>query len=208
MTELSLGELVERQLAVASLSGEVQDVMEGIVARLLELPHADGASLSTIKDGVARFAVSRGADLPLQGKTFAIEETLAATCAATGEVQVLRGASGSDLSGSLTVEAGAIVLAPIVYDGATRGVLGVRSRLLDAFGETEVEATRLLAQSAAIALRNAELVEHLAASERQYRDLHAQAADVEQGAHWLSRGSVEQSAPLSLVRRRNADPCA
>jgi len=177
MTELSLGELVERQLAVASLSGEVQDVMEGIVARLLELPHADGASLSTIKDGVARFAVSRGADLPLQGKTFAIEETLAATCAATGEVQVLRGASGSDLSGSLTVEAGAIVLAPIVYDGATRGVLGVRSRLLDAFGETEVEATRLLAQSAAIALRNAELVEHLAASERQYRDLHAQAAD-------------------------------
>ena len=94
MTELSLGELVERQLAVASLSGEVQDVMEGIVARLLELPHADGASLSTIKDGVARFAVSRGADLPLQGKTFAIEETLAATCAATGEVQVLRGASG------------------------------------------------------------------------------------------------------------------
>ena len=81
------------------------------------------------------------------------------------------------MSGSLTVEAGAIVLAPIVYDGALRGILGVRSRLLDAFGEPEVERTRLLAQAAAIALRNAELVERLAASERQYRVLHAQAAD-------------------------------
>jgi two-component system cell cycle sensor histidine kinase/response regulator CckA len=177
MTELSLGELVERQLAVASLSGEVQGVMEGIVARLLELSHADGASLSTVNDGIAHFTVSRGADQPLQGQTFAVEDTLAAACVQTGELQVLRGASGSDMSGSLTEEAGAIVLAPLVYDGATRGVLGVRSRRLDAFGENEVEAMRLLAQSAAIALRNAELIENLAASERQYRDLHAHAAD-------------------------------
>ena len=81
------------------------------------------------------------------------------------------------MTSSLTENTGAILLAPIVYDGATRGILGVRSRLLDAFGGLEVETTRLLAQSAAIALRNAGLVERLAASEKQYRDLHAQAAD-------------------------------
>ena len=177
MTQPSLGELVERQLEVASLSGELQSVMEGIVGHLLELPDADGATLSTVEDGVAHFQVSLGADAPLQGRTMLLEDTLGATCARTREVQVLRGASGSDMSGSLTVEAGAIVLAPIVYDGALRGILGVRSRLLDAFGEPEVERTRLLAQAAAIALRNAELVERLAASERQYRVLHAQAAD-------------------------------
>jgi two-component system cell cycle sensor histidine kinase/response regulator CckA len=177
MNQPSLGELVERQLEVASLSGELQSVMEGIVGHLLELPDADGATLSTLEDGVAHFQVSLGADAPLQGRRMRLEDTLGTTCARTREVQVLRGASGSDMSGSLTEEAGAIVLAPIVYDGALRGILGVRSRLLDAFGEPEVERTRLLAQAAAIALRNAELVERLAASERQYRVLHAQAAD-------------------------------
>ena len=177
MTERSLGELVERQLEVASLSGEVQGVMEGIVHALLELPHADGATLSTVEDGIAHFTVSLGADVPLQGQTRPLEETLGAECVETGEVQVLRGVTGSDMSRSLTENTGAIVLAPVVYDGATRGVLGVRSRLPDAFGEAEVETTRLLAQSAAIALRNAALVERLAASEKAYRDLHTQAAD-------------------------------
>ena len=177
MTERSLGELVERQLEVASLSGEVQSVMDGIVERLLELPDADGASLSTVEDGLAHFAVALGADAPLLGRTMPIEATLGVECAETGEVQVLRQATGADMARSLTEDTGAILLVPIVYDGATRGVLGVRSRLPDAFGAVEVETARLLAQSAAIALRNANLVERLAASERRYRDLHDQAAD-------------------------------
>ena len=177
MTERSLGELVERQLEVASLSGEVQSVMNGIVERLLELPDADGASLSTVEDGLAHFAVALGADAPLFGRTMPMEATLGVECAETGEVQVLRQATGADMARSLTEDTGAILLVPIVYDGATRGVLGVRSRLPDAFGALEVETARLLAQSAAIALRNANLVERLAASERRYRELHDQAAD-------------------------------
>jgi PAS domain S-box-containing protein len=177
MTEHSLGELVERQLEVASLSGEVQSVMHGIVERLLELPGADGASLSTVENGIAHFTVALGADAPLQSRTMPLEDTLGVECADSGEVRVLRGATGSDMARSLTDDTGAIILAPVVYDGETRGVLGVRSQLPDAFGAVDVETTRLLAQSAAIALRNASLVERLAASERQYRDLHAQAAD-------------------------------
>ncbi len=177
MTEHTLAELVERQLEVASLSGEVQSVMHGIVERLLELPHADGASLSTVVDGRAHFTVALGADSTLRNQTMPLEDTLGAECVASGEVRVLRGSTGAEMGRSLTADTGTIILAPIVYDGATRGVLGVRSGLPDAFGALEVETTRLLAQSAAIALRNASLVEKLAESERQYRELHTQAAD-------------------------------
>jgi two-component system cell cycle sensor histidine kinase/response regulator CckA len=174
MSTRSLGKLVESQLEVASLSGEVLSVMTGIVERLLALPNADGATLSTLDDGVAHFTVGLGTDAVLEGRTMPLSDTLGGKCAESGEVQVLR---GEGVAGSLTEDTGAIILAPIVYDGATRGVLGVRSRLPDAFGERDVETTRLLAQSASIALRNAGLVERLAASESLYREQHAQAAD-------------------------------
>ncbi|MDX6475670.1 MAG: hypothetical protein QOH95_1181, partial [Gaiellaceae bacterium] len=177
MTRPSLRLLVERQLEIASLSGEVGGVMHSIVERLLELPHADGASLSTCEDGIAHFSVALGADAPLQDLTCPIGDTLGSECIRTGEVHVLRGSDGADMDRSLTADAGAIVLAPIVYDGDVRGIVGVRSANPDAFGENEIETTRLLAQSAAIALRNAELVERFAESERQYRELYDQAAD-------------------------------
>jgi PAS domain S-box-containing protein len=177
VTDPSLRTLVERQLEVASLSGEVHAVMHAIVERMLELPLADGASLSTTADGVARFEVSLGADAPLQGLTCPIDETLGRECVRTGELHVLRGSDGADMARSLTPGAGAIVLTPIVYDGATRGILGVRSADPKAFGKDEIETMRLLAQSAAIALRNAALVERVADSERRYRELYDQSAD-------------------------------
>jgi PAS domain S-box-containing protein len=173
----SLRTLVERQLEVASLSGEVHAVMHSIVERLLELPLADGASLSTCTEGVAHFEVSLGADGPLQGLTCPLADTLGAECVRTGELHVLRGSDGADMDLSLTPAAGAIVLAPIVYDGQTSGILGVRSADPDAFDKDDLETARLLAQSAAIALRNAALVEHLADSERRYRELYDQSAD-------------------------------
>ena len=57
MSDPSLRKLVERQLEVASLSGEVHAVMHAIVERMLELPLADGASLSTCTEGIAHFEV-------------------------------------------------------------------------------------------------------------------------------------------------------
>jgi PAS domain S-box-containing protein len=173
----SLRTLVERQLEVASLSGEVDAVMHAIVERMLELPLADGASLSTCAGGMAHFQVSLGADEPLLDMTCPLEETLGMECVRTGELHVLRGSDGADMERSLTAGAGAIVLLPLVYDGETRGILGVRSADPDAFGKEEIETARLLAQSAAIALRNAALVERLADSERRYRELYDQSAD-------------------------------
>jgi PAS domain S-box-containing protein len=177
VSDPSLRTLVERQLEVASLSGEVHAVMHAIVESMLELPQADGASLSTCMDGVAHFEVSLGADAPLQDLTCPLDETLGAECVRTGELHVLRGSDGANMERSLTANAGAIVLAPVVYDGETRGILGVRSADADAFGKDEIETARLLAQSAAIALRNAALVEQLADSERRYRELYDQSAD-------------------------------
>jgi PAS domain S-box-containing protein len=177
VNEPSLRTLVERQLEVASLSGEVHAVMHSIVERLLELPLADGASISTCADGVAHFEVALGADAPLQDLTCPLADTLGSECVRTGELHVLRGSDGADMGLSLTANAGAIVLAPVVYDGETRGIVGVRSADPDAFGEDDIETARLLAQSAAIALRNAALVERLGHSERRYRELYDQSAD-------------------------------
>jgi two-component system cell cycle sensor histidine kinase/response regulator CckA len=173
----SLRTLVERQLEVASLSGEVHAVMHAIVERLLELPLADGASLSTCADGIAHFEVALGEDEPLQDLTCPISDTLGSECVRTGELHVLRGADGADMGLSLTANAGAIMLAPVVYDGEARGIVGVRSADPTAFGDDDIETARLLAQSAAVALRNAALVERLADSERRYRELYDQSAD-------------------------------
>jgi PAS domain S-box-containing protein len=173
----SLAEIVERQLEVASLSGEVDAVMQGIVDRLMELPGADGASLSTLEGDVAYFRVTAGADAALQHRTLPIDQTLGLECLRRGRVTVLRASEGPDVDRCLTPGAGAIVLAPIDYDGATRGILGLRSADPDAFDETSVEAVSLLAASAAVAMRNAEVVEGLARSEQHYRELYSQSAD-------------------------------
>jgi PAS domain S-box-containing protein len=177
MTSRSLPELVASQLEVASLSGEVEAVMQGIVDRLMELPGADGASLSTIEDEFACFKVTAGEDGALHGRTLLLSETLGYECLRNPGVTVLRASLGPEVARCLTPGACAILMAPITYDGSARGILGVRSADVDAFSPDDVETIELLARSAAVALRNAELVERLARSEEQYRTLHSQAAD-------------------------------
>jgi PAS domain S-box-containing protein len=165
------------ELEVAALFGEVDAVMQGIVARLMALPRADGASLSTVDADLAYFRVCAGADLPLQGRSFRLAETLGAACLEAGGIAVLRGAAELEASRCLTPGARSVVLAPLEWDGRVRGILAVRSSYLDSFDETGVEEIRTLAAGASIALRNAEVIEVLAASERKYRELHDQAAD-------------------------------
>ena len=71
--------------------------MHGIVERLLELRLADGASISTCAGGIAHFDVALGADEPLQGLTYPLDDTLGAECVRTGELHVLRGSEGADM---------------------------------------------------------------------------------------------------------------
>jgi PAS domain S-box-containing protein len=165
------------ELEVAALSGEVDAVMRAIVERLMLLPHADGASLSTVDGDFAFFRVCTGEDASLQGKTFRLDETLGAACTETGELTVLRRTTGQEVDRCLTPGAASILLAPLEWDGRIRGILGVRSASLEAFDDAGVEEVRMLAAGASIALRNAELIAALEASERNYRELHDQAAD-------------------------------
>jgi PAS domain S-box-containing protein len=167
----------ERQLEVASLSGETEAVMAGIVDRLLELEGADGASLSTIEEGRAHFKVSRGADAELADTSVPVDETLGWDLVQRREVAVLRADPDGEIEACQTRGAKAIILAPIAYDGTVRGILGVRSGDEQSFDAQDVEAVRLLARGASIALRNAETIERLGESERGYRALHAEAAD-------------------------------
>ena len=171
-----MNDFPSRQLEVASLSGEVVSVMNGIVDHLMALDGADGASLSTIEGDDAFFKVSKGADEVLLGRCMPLDETLGGACL-DGELRVLRAGLDDEVARSLTEGAGASVLAPLQWDGAIRGILGVRSTDLTAFPPAEVEAIRMLARGAEVALRNAELIERLAESERHYRELHDQAAD-------------------------------
>ena len=164
-------------LEVAGLSGELDTVMRGIVWHLMTLPGADGACLSTLDEEFAHFAVCAGEDAPLEGRTMPLSATLGGECLRRDDVTVLRASTGPEVDRCLTPGAGAIVLAPVVYDGKVRGILGVRSADPEAFDRADVDSIRVLTAGAAIALRNAELVQRLAESERSYRDLHAKAAD-------------------------------
>ena len=164
-------------LEVAGLAGELDAVMRGIVRHLMALPGADGASLSTLSGKLAHFDVCAGEDAPLEGRTMPIADTLGDECLRRGELTVLRATEGTEVTRCLTPGAGAIVLAPIEYDGRIRGILGVRSASPDAFDDSDVHTIRMLTSGAEIALRNAELVQRLGESELAYRTLHAQAAD-------------------------------
>jgi PAS domain S-box-containing protein len=149
------------------------EVIEGIGELLMEIEHADGASLSTIEpDGRRHFKVGVGADAALRDRSFAVDETLGAECLRRRELTVMR-----DVQNTISPGARAVVLAPVEYNGAIRGLLGVRSDSPDAFTDGEIETVRLLARAAAIAMRNAELAERLASGERHYREFHEQAAD-------------------------------
>jgi PAS domain S-box-containing protein len=165
------------ELEVAALSGEVDAVMRGIVDRLMMLPLADGACLSTIDEQFAYFRVCTGADLPLQGRTIPLPETLGAVCLEARDLTVLRQTTGPEVDRCLTPGAASIALAPLEWDGRVRGILGVRSTSVAAFDDAGVEEIRMLAAGASVALRNAEVIELLAASERRYRALHDEAAD-------------------------------
>ena len=160
---------LDRELEVASLSGEVEAVMRGIVTRLMEFDGADGASLSTIDDEFAYFKVCEGADVQLQDQTLPLVATLGNECVLRGDIAVLRATTGPEVARCLTPGAGSIILAPIDYDGAIRGILGVRSTDVAAFDDNDVETLRVLARAASIALRNAELVEELRESEARFR---------------------------------------
>jgi PAS domain S-box-containing protein len=154
---------VERAHPLTSLGSDVIDVMREIVDQLMELPGADGASLSEVDGQSVHFDVSVGADESLAGRVFSLDEGLGSLSGSIEGPVVIRAETGRFIPNLLVEGAAVVMLAPVIYGGATRGVLGVRSSRHGAFGEADVVTLGMLARSAGLALRNAALVENLRA---------------------------------------------
>ena len=160
---------LDRQLEVASLSGEVDAVMRGIVTHLMELRRRRRRVALDDRRGVrVLHGLRRRATPSSQGQTLPLAETLGNECLLRGDLTVLRATTGPEVTRCLTPGAGAIVLAPIEYDGS-----GARRSSASAAPTRTPSTTprstrsRCSPRAASIALRNAELVERLAESERQ-----------------------------------------
>jgi PAS domain S-box-containing protein len=175
-----LSELVERQLEIASLTGETDSVMAAIVDGARLALDGDGAALTVPEGSRLVFTVAVGSSAPLAGSSISIDASVGGRCFTERRTLVI-----DDLHAEETAEAaqtawlggGSIVLAPLVHGDRTLGVLSVHARQQAAFGDEAAARMGLMARSAAVALRNAELVARLASSERASRALVEQGAD-------------------------------
>jgi PAS domain S-box-containing protein len=175
-----LSELVERQLEIASLTGETGSVMAAIVEGARVALEGDGAALTVPEGSRLVFTVAVGSSSPLAGSSIPIDASVGGRCLTERRTLVI-----DDLCAEETAQAaqtawlggGSIVLAPLVHGDRALGVLSVHARAQSAFGDDAAAAMGLLARSAAVALRNAELVARLASSERASRALVEQSAD-------------------------------
>jgi PAS domain S-box-containing protein len=175
-----LSELVERQLEIASLTGEIDSVMAAIVEGARVALDGDGAALTVPEGNRLVFSVAVGTSAPLAGSSISIDASVGGRCFTQRETLVI-----DDLYAEETAEAaqtawlggGSIVLAPLVHGDRTLGVLSVHARGQGTFGAEAAATIALMARSAAIALRNAELVARLSSSEQASRALVEQGAD-------------------------------
>jgi len=213
--------------SLSSLGSDVNEMMREIVEQVLELPDADGASLTEVAGDHFHFLVSLGVDRLLEGTEHPLTEGLGALSLQIEEPIVLRADPDDDVKNSMTAGAGAIILAPITYGDTTRGVLSVRSPRRDAFTEGDVATFGVLARSAGIALRNAALVDNLRAVVDTQSELLALESDHEavmqaivsraqrlkradgaavvrydrdESVWWLTSGTAEQHAGFRHVR--------
>jgi PAS domain S-box-containing protein len=192
---MSTPELVERQLEVAGLNGELETVMQGIVERLLELTGGDGASLALPHGDMLRIEVAIGTEGPLLGRELPIAASVAGACYRSCKSQLMSDMATDPRANHSIValsHAASLVAVPLVVDGAPRGVLIAQSTRTGAFGASTVRTAELLAQSAAIAIRNAELVREL---ERKQRTLH----EVVETQREISELAIDLDATMKAV---------
>ncbi|HEX5450315.1 MAG TPA: GAF domain-containing protein [Gaiellaceae bacterium] len=179
--------------SLSTLGSDVNDMMREIVEQVLELPGADGASLTEVDGDHFHFLVSLGIDRLLEGTEHPLTEGLGAVSLQIDEPLVIRADPDDDVKDSMTAGAGAIILAPITYGGATRGVLSVRSPDRNAFTDVDVATFGVLARSAGLALRNAALVDNL----RAVVDTQSELLELESDHEEVMRAIVSRAQRLA-----------
>jgi two-component system cell cycle sensor histidine kinase/response regulator CckA len=176
-----LVDVVERQLEIATLSGDAESMMQAIVARVREATGADVAMLALLDGDELVLRVTTPAEgMPPVGARLPIAATLVGICVATGEPQLtddLAADAAAGRAAASTFSAGSLAFTPLTWNGVVRGVLGAYSKHEHAFAATHVEMMQMMAHAAAVALRNAEAVAAIARREEHYRSLIHRAAD-------------------------------
>ena len=174
---------------------EIEAVLQRLVQEVTKLLDADAADcyLADPERGVLRCAAVHGFDESLVGFEFSPEQGLsAAALTRSGPVAAEDyGLIGSPVPNAAYEGFSRALVAPMVWAGETRGVLGVGIRERErTFSEADVELLEAFASLASLALRNAESF-----AERSRR------ARVERG---FSRIASVLGQPLSLTETYDA----
>jgi len=146
---------------------DFRGILFTVVQRIAEVAKVDRVSIVLVREGNVGYVVAASddeqlRDLPIDlAKYPEIQEVLS-----TGATLVIADAATHPVLEIFRSEGHKIAFAsmaimPILYEGKAMGVLSLRSRQVDAFGERELSMCRTVASAMAIALRNARVLQSL-----------------------------------------------
>ena len=160
--------LVVTELTQALASNlDFRGILFTVVQRIAEVAKVDRVSIVLVREGNVGYVVAASddeqlRDLPIDlAKYPEIQEVLS-----TGSTLLISDSATHPVLEIFRNEGHKIAFAslaimPILYEGRAMGVLSLRSRQIDAFGERELSMCRTVTSAMAIALRNARVLQTL-----------------------------------------------
>ncbi len=160
--------LVVTELTQALASNlDFRGILFTVVQRIAEVAKVDRVSIVLVREGNVGYVVAASddeqlRDLPIDlAKYPEIQEVLH-----SGSTLVIADSSTHPVleifrSEGHTLAFSSLAIMPILYEGRAMGVLSLRSRQRDAFGERELAMCRTVSSAMAIALRNARVLQTL-----------------------------------------------
>jgi diguanylate cyclase (GGDEF)-like protein len=132
-----------------------RQVLDAVTDAVMDLGY-DGADISLVDThaGIFRPAHTRGIASGFDGRSFALGTGATATVVAEGEVMVTHECTAAKEPTS-GVEVGTVIAVPVRLDGRVYAVLHAASRDRAVVAEEQIEALRMLATTAGIALETA-----------------------------------------------------
>ncbi|MBC6982567.1 ATP-binding protein [Caulobacter sp. 17J80-11] len=200
-------ERLERIVAVQSLlcsqRVDLDEFMEVIVDRVVEITSAEGVIIELVEGGDMVYRAVDQARAQHLGLRLARAGTLSGLCVERGETLYCRDAEDDERvnrEACRRVGLRSMVCVPLVEAGRPVGVLKALSPKVDAFGEDDVELLTMLAQALGAALAREVNLEARRAAEENYK---AAAAAAERAAavksEFLANMSHEIRTPLTSI---------
>jgi diguanylate cyclase (GGDEF)-like protein len=160
-----LDRLLRTQTAIALSDPGLEDVLETVVEKALELTGADGAVVELPTGGEMIYRAVAGTAEEFLGMRIPVEGSLSGLCLATLEPLVVADAEEDarvNAEACRKVGARSLVVVPLVHAGEAAGVLKVYSALPAAVGDDEARVLGLLGNVIGTGLARAELHDTLA----------------------------------------------